>query len=41
MNNFTFYAPTLFAFGDGEEKNRPAMQALNNLLARWKKEGDK
>lgn len=27
--------------GDGEEKNRPAMQALNNLLARWKKEGDK
>ena len=21
MNNFTFYSPTLFAFGDGEEKN--------------------
>ena len=21
MNNFTFYAPTLFAFGDGEEQN--------------------
>ena len=21
MNNFTFYAPTLFAFGDGEERN--------------------
>ena len=21
MNNFTFYSPTLFAFGDGEKKN--------------------
>ena len=21
MDNFTFYSPTLFAFGDGEEKN--------------------
>lgn len=25
MNNFTFYAPTLFAFGDGEEKNTGAL----------------
>ena len=25
MNNFTFYAPTLFAFGDGEEKNCGAL----------------
>ena len=21
MNNFTFYSPTFFAFGDGEEQN--------------------
>ena len=25
MNNFTFYSPTLFAFGDGEEKNTGAL----------------
>ena len=25
MNNFTFYSPTLFAFGDGEEKNTAAL----------------
>ena len=25
MENFTFYAPTLFAFGDGEEKNTGAL----------------
>ena len=25
MNNFTFYAPTLFAFGDGEEQNTGAL----------------
>ena len=25
MNNFTFYAPTLFAFGNGEEKNTGAL----------------
>ena len=24
MNNFTFYSPTLFAFGDGEEQNTGA-----------------
>ena len=24
MNNFTFYSPTLFTFGDGEEKNTGA-----------------
>ena len=24
MNNFTFYSPTLFVFGDGEEKNTGA-----------------
>ena len=25
MNNFTFYSPTFFAFGDGEEKNTGAL----------------
>ena len=25
MNNFTFYSPTLFTFGDGEEKNTGAL----------------
>lgn len=25
MNNFTFYSPTLFAFGDGEEQNTGAL----------------
>jgi len=25
MNNFTFYSPTLFAFGDGEERNTGAL----------------
>ena len=25
MNNFTFYSPTLFSFGDGEEKNTGAL----------------
>lgn len=25
MNNFTYYSPTLFAFGDGEEKNTGAL----------------
>ena len=25
MNNFTFYSPTLFAFGDGEEKQTGAL----------------
>ena len=25
MDNFTFYSPTLFAFGDGEEKNTGAL----------------
>ena len=25
MNNFTFYSPTLFAFGDGQEKNTGAL----------------
>ena len=25
MNNFTFYAPTLFAFGAGEERNTGAL----------------
>ena len=25
MENLTFYAPTLFAFGDGEEKNTGAL----------------
>ena len=25
MNNFAFYSPTLFAFGDGEEKNAGAL----------------
>ena len=25
MNNFTFYSPTLFAFGDGEAKNTGAL----------------
>ena len=25
MNNFTFYSPTLFAFGDGEESRTGAL----------------
>ena len=25
MNNFTFYSPTLFAFGDGEEARTGAL----------------
>ena len=25
MNNFTFYSPTLFSFGDGEEKHTGAL----------------
>ena len=30
MNNFTFYSPTLFTFGDGEEKENAATLRENN-----------
>ncbi len=38
MNNFTFYSPTLFSFGDGEEKNRSGKKA--DLGKRRKKAAD-